>query len=225
MVILHGENTVLSRHKLIGFTQNFKGEIVRLEGGKMSLTDLKQAVESSSLFGQKRLVIVENLFTRRPSTDKEKLLKYLKEQKSTNLIIWERKTIDGRSLVSFRFAQIEKFVIPAIIFKFLDSLSPNNKKNALNFFHQILRQEPPEMVFYMLTRRIRNLLIVKDLGEKGLEKMAPWQKAKLARQAKQFNLKQLLFFYQNLLRIDWQQKTGRAPMPLISQLDLLIASL
>ena len=225
MLILHGENTVLSRHKLIGFTQNFKGEIVRLEGEKMSLTDLKQAVESSSLFGQKRLVIVENLFTRRPSTDKEKLLKYLKEQKPTNLIIWERKTIDGRSLISFRFAQIEKFVIPSIIFKFLDSLSPNNKKNTLNFFHQNLYQEPPEMVFYMLTRQIRNLLIVKDLGEKGLEKMAPWQKAKLARQAKQFSLKQLLSFYQQLLKIDWQQKTGRAAMPLISQLDLLIASL
>lgn len=225
MLILHGENTVLSRHKLIGFTQNFKGEIVRLEGGKLSLTDLKQAVESSSLFGQKRLVVIENLFTRRPSADKEKLLKYLKEQKSTNLIIWERKTIDGRSLISFKFAQIEKFVIPAIIFKFLDSLSPQNKAKTLFLCHQILRQEPPEMIFYMLTRRIRNLLIVKDLGEKGLEKMAPWQKAKLARQAKQFNLKQLLFFYQNLLKIDWQQKTGRAPMPLVSQLDLLIASL
>lgn len=225
MVILHGENTVLSRRKLTNFSQRFKGEIVRLDGEKMSLTDLKQAVEANSLFDQKRLVIIENLFTRRPSQEKEKLLKYLKEQKPTNLIIWERKTIDGRSLISFRFAQIEKFVIPATIFKFLDSLSPNNKKNALNFFHQNLYQEAPEMVFYMLTRQIRNLLIVKDLGEKGLEKMAPWQKAKLARQAKQFNLKQLLSFYQQLLKIDWQQKTGQAAMPLIFWLDLLIASL
>lgn len=225
MLILHGENTVLSRHQLTNFSQRFQGEIVLLDGEKINLTDLKQAVESRTLFGQKRLVVIENLLTRRPSSAKDKLLKYLKEEKSTNLIIWEKKTIDGRNLIPFRFAKIEKFVIPSIIFKFLDSFSPDNKKNALNFFHQSLRQEAPEMVFYLLSRRVCELMILKDLGTKELSNRADWQKAKLAHQAKNFELKKLIFIYQLLLKIDWQQKTGRAPFPLASQLDLLLASL
>lgn len=225
MLILHGENTVLSRRKLVGFIQNFKGEIVRLEGEKMNLTDLKQAAEASSLFGQKRLVVIENLFARRASQEKEKLLKYCREEKLKNLIIWERKAIDGRSLVSFRFAQIEKFIISPIIFRFLDSFSPRNQKKALYFYHQCLKQEPPEMIFYMLSRRIYDLIIARDLGSQGLANRASWQKAKLVHQAKNFELKKLIFLYQQLLKIDWRQKTGRAAVPLASRLDLLIASL
>lgn len=225
MLILHGENTVLSRQKLTNLSQHFQGEVLHLEGEKINLTDLKQAIESSTLFGQARLVIIENLFVRRPSKEKEELFKYLKEEKPKNLIIWERKTIDGRSLISFKFAQIERFVIPTIIFKFLDSLSPQNKSQSLYFFHQCLRQEPPEVIFYMLSRRVGNLILAADLGEKGLEKMASWQRSKLIHQTKQFNLKKLIFLYRQLLKIDWEQKTGQTIMPLVSQLDLLIASL
>jgi len=225
MLILHGENTVLSRQKLTNLSQHFQGEVLRLEGEKINLTDLKQAIESNTLFGQARLLIIENLFVRRPSKEKEELLKYLKEEKPKNLIIWERRTIDGRSLISFKFAQIERFAIPAIIFKFLDSLSPQNKSQSLYFLHQCLYQEPPEVIFYMLSRRVGDLILAADLGEKGLEKMASWQKNKLIHQAKQFNLKKLIFLYRQLLKIDWHQKTGQTIMPLTSQLDLLIASL
>jgi len=225
MLIFHGENIVASRQKLIDKLKRFQGETIRLEGEKINLTQLKQALETQSLFGQEKLVVVENLFSRPTSKAKENFLHYIKENKPPNLVVWERKTIDGRVLVSFKFAQIEKFVVPAIIFKFLDSLSPQNKKNSLFLMHQCLKKDAPEMVFYMLSRQIRNLIIAADLGEKGLERMAPWQKGKFIRQAKNFSLQQLLNFYKKLSEIDWQQKTGRATIPLASQLDLLLASL
>jgi len=224
MLILHGENIVVSRQKLTDKLNQFQGEIIRLEGEKINLTQLKQALETQSLFGQEKLIVIENFFSRPASKEKENLLRYIKENKPPNLIVWERKTVDGRALTSFKFAQIEKFVIPATIFKFLDSLSPQNKKNSLFLMHQCLKKDAPEMVFYMLSRQVRSLIIAADLGEKGLERMAPWQKGKFVRQAKNFNLQQLLDFYKKLSEIDWRQKTGQAAMPLASQLDLLIAS-
>jgi len=235
MLILHGENIVLSRKRLTEKIGEFKtrlkgstlqkGEIIRLEGKTTNLTELKQAVESGSLFGQERLVVIENIFSCRPSKEKEEILGYLKKNNPENLIIWEGKTIDGRVLTPFSGVKVEKFALTPIIFKFLDSLAPGNQKNSLFLLHQCLNQELPEMVFYMLARQVRLLIIAADLGEKGLSNLSEWQRVKFLRQAKKFNLGQLLHLYRQLLKIDWQQKTGETPLSLASQLDLLIACL
>lgn len=224
MLILHGENLVASRQFLTEKIKSFKGEVIRLEEDQLNLTQFKQALESASLFGQDRLVVLENIFSQRPSQKKEKILNYYKENQFENLIIWEKKTIDGRSLRAFAAAKIIRFKIPPAIFNFLDSLNPNNKKIALNYFHLCLKQDTPEMIFYMLANRIRDLIIAADLGIKGFPKMPFWQKNKIISQAKKFKLKRLLVLYQQLLKIDISQKTGQASLPLASQLDLLLAS-
>lgn len=225
MLILHGDNLMASRQILTGKIKNFSGEVIRLDAKKINLTDLKQALETHSLFGQKKLVAIENLFSRQKSKEKEALTNYLKENKPPNLIVWEGKTIDGRALTSFKFAQIQKLVVPTVIFKLVDSLSPQNKKNSLSWLSQCLKSQPAEMIFYMICRQINLLIIAADLGSEGLEKMAPWQKMNLVRQAKNFSLNQLIDIYRQLLEIEYQQKTGRASLPLKSQLDLLITSL
>ena len=225
MIILYGENLVLSRQKLNELIGNFKGEKVRLDGRKLNLGVLKQALESASLFNQKRLVILENIFSRPPSQEKEKILAYLKKVEPENLLVWEPKKIDGRTLNSFKKAKTIKFSLTAFIFKFLDAFAPDNKKGALFWLRRCFDQDSPEIVFYLLARRIGHLLIAKDLGKKGLLKMAPWQQSKLLHQASKFETKTLLFCHHQLLEIDWQQKTGQAFLPLASQLDLLVASI
>lgn len=225
MLIIHGDNPVLSRNKLTEKIKNFKGEVVRFEGSKVDLTGLKQAIESHSLFGTDRLIIIENLFSRRPSKDKEIILKYFRENFPPNLIVWEGKKVDGRTLASFSKAQINKFNLSPIVFKFLDSLAPNAKKMSLVLFHQCLKTDPPEIIFYLLIRQLTHLIIARDLGEKGLTDLAPWQKQKIVRQAQRFSLEKLTYLYQEFLRIDYQQKTGKTLLPLISQLDLWLASL
>ena len=225
MIILHGENIVASRKKLTNELEKFSGEKIRFEGDKLTLTELKQALESQSLFGHDRLIIIDNFFSRRTSQEKEALFNYLKKEQPENLIFWEGKTIDGRKLVSFPMAKKEIFKLSSFIFKFLDSLSPKNLRNSLNFLHQSIDQESPEMVFYMLARQIRLLIMAKNLGKKGLVRMAPWQQAKLFRQAEKFELDQLLAIHRQLLEIDYQQKPGRSAISLNFTIDLLIASL
>lgn len=225
MLILHGENIERSRKVLSEKAKRFTGELIRLEGDKIDLTDLKQAIESKSMFGKEKLIVVVNLFSRRLSKEKEELLKYCKLENPENLIVWEGKKIDGRILSPFTLARIERFDLTPIIFRFLDSLSPTNKKLSLALLHLCLTQETPEMVFYMVCRQAKDLIIAADLGKEGLDELPPWKREKLIRQAGKFGLKKLLTLYQQLLQIDYQQKTGKTPLTLASQLDLLLASL
>jgi len=81
------------------------------------------------------------------------------------------------------------------------------------------------MIFFMITKHLRLLILASDLGKKGLKNMPPWRQGKLVSQGNQFGLDKLLNTYKRLLKIDCQQKTGKTPFSLSSQLDLLIASL
>lgn len=231
MLILHGENIVASRktlyEKIASFKEKGVDEIIVLDGIKLTLTEVKQALESTSLLGQARLVVIENLFSSPKNKEQSEIISYLeKVDKETPLILWEQKDLSRTILKKLaQRATIELFKIPPLIFKFLDSISPQNKKNTLILLHQSLKTDSPEIVFYMLCRQARFLIIARDLGRKGLSSLPSWQQAKFLRQAEKFTLEQLLNFHKKLLKIDYEQKTGRASLPLSSQLDLLIADL
>lgn len=228
MIILHGENNLLSRQKLTNEIAKFKlktrGEILWYDGNNLNLMDLRQSLESASLLGNSHLVIIENLFSGRAGKEKQKIIDYLKKTVAQNLIIWEGKKIDGRTLTSFK-GQVLRFDLDPVIFRFLDSLSPGKAKISLTLLHQCLAQDSPEIIFFMLVRQIRFLILAADLGKKGLGQIENWRAEKLIRQARHFTLIKLMKIYRQLLKIEVQQKTGRTPFSLSSQLDLLIASL
>ena len=225
----HGSDQLISRQQLFDLTNQAKEEekeIIKLNGLRVNLTEVLQALQSSSLFDQQRLIIIENLFSRPKSKEKEKIIKFLKKEKITaDLVFWEKKEISGRTLRWLpKNWQIKKFKTAAIIFKFLDSFKPSNNQETINLLHQCLKQQSPEMVFYMLARQIKNLILAKDLGKKGLVG-APWQKGKLVKQANYFTLNQLISLYKQLLKMDTYLKTGKSLMPLEWQLDILMANI
>ena len=122
MLILHGDNLVASRQLLVEKIKLFKtknAEVVKLDGKKTNLTQIQQALESQSLFGSERIVIIEGLLSSPVGKGKSKLVDYLKYGDFPNLILWEGKKIDR--LTSFKTAQIQVFKLPSTIFKFLDS--------------------------------------------------------------------------------------------------------
>ena len=226
---LHGDNQVLSRVKLNELIENAKSEkkeIIRLDGLKANLNQVLQTLESSSLFGQEKLVIIEDLFSRPKSKERETIIKYLKKKNIIpDLIFWEKKEISGTTTRWLpKEWQYQVFKTPTIIFKFLDSIKQNNQKQMLTFLKQSIKKDSSEMVFYMLARRIRELIIAIDLGKEGL-KGAPWQIGKLVGQSKNFSLDQLKEIYAKLLNIDIDIKTGSSFMSLDWHLDLLMVDL
>ncbi len=224
MLIIHGDNQVESRQFLVNQIEQAKAkdrEIVRFEGNEVELEKLQQALEGLSLLGKKKLVVIENLLTKSPP---KSIMDYLIKTQPRNLIIWEEKEISQSKTNKFK-AQVKLFKLPPIIFKFLDSLLPGNNRHSLSLLKQAVGQSSAENVFYMIARQVRYLIIANQMGKEGLAELHPFQQQKIAAQAKKFQLSQLLELHRKLLYIDWQQKTGQAPMNLAGQLDLLVASL
>ena len=224
MIIIHGDDQVESRQFLSEQLRQAKAkdrEIVRFDGKSTSFEQLQQALEAKLLLGKEKLVVTENLLVNLPP---KSIIDYLVKTQPKNLIIWESKEISLSRINRLR-VKARLFKLPPIIFKFLDSFLPGNNRRSLKLLRQAVGQLSAESVFYMLARQVRYLIIAHQLGKKGLTRLHPFQQQKIASQAKKFKLGQLLTLHRKLLYIDWQQKTGRTPMNLAAQLDLLIASL
>lgn len=106
------------------------------------------------------------------------------------------------------------------MFHFLESLSPGKRKDNLEKFQRAVETVDINFLFLMLARQIRLLILVKD--EKAILKLPSWQKAKLAKQANLFSQEQLLGMYEQLLNIDYGQKTSSSPYSLQNLLELLL---
>lgn len=224
--LLHGDHQPKSRNFLQEKIQRFKEEgreIIKLPEN-FKIEELKQALESSSLFGQEKAVVIENLFSQK-SSDQKKIIDYLLKEKDIlpELIIWESKELRSTTLRKLPSTwKVELFKTPRLIFKFLDSLKTTTSGQSLSLIKECLKTEEPEFIFYMLARQVRLLILAK---EDLLEKMAPWQIGKLKRLAQNFTLKELLGLHKKLLEIDIKIKTGKTLMSLNQHLDLLILSL
>ena len=136
--------------------------------------------------------------------------------------MWEKKSITPAVKKKFAKATLKEFKLPASIFKVLDSLKPGSGKITLKLLHDCLKKDPAELVFYLLHRRVSQLI---QATEPENLKGAPWQVANLKSQSKSFKVEDLLKLHQDLINIDYSIKTGQAVLPLASQLDLLLINI
>lgn len=223
LILLHGDDTVSSRKALEEIKLAHKeSEISTLDAKKTNLSDLKQALESSSIWAPSRLVVLENFFSSRPSKEE---LSYLSSGNfASDLVLWEGKQTSPGLIKKFGpRIQIKLFKPPAIVFQFLDNFSPKSEKGNLLNLKKTLSSSPQSLVFYILVKRIRDLLLVKD--QKKPSGIQVWQLRKLQNQAKQFSFDSLQKIYQQLLLIDIAQKTGEKRFDLAGELEMLILDL
>ena len=140
--------------------------------------------------------------------------------------LWQMKN-EVEKLIAFRgddAIKIEdidvlvKAKIEPNIFETVDALSKRDKKEVLRLLHQHLsRGEKTEYLMAMFIRQFRNLLIIKDLIEKGIPYYGLAQKTglhpfvvkKTFEQANNFTLENLKKIYNKLLDLEIAVKTGR----------------
>ncbi len=104
IIFLYGEDTFRSQRKLKELEEKFLREvdpsgnsIDKLEGEKLSLSHLRESLSSSSLFVQKRLIVIRNIFANKSESIFSPLADYLKNFSSNNIIIfWDN--ISGTNL-------------------------------------------------------------------------------------------------------------------------------
>ncbi|MFH1510017.1 MAG: DNA polymerase III subunit delta [Candidatus Nealsonbacteria bacterium] len=130
---------------------------------------------------------------------------------------------------------VELLVKPKIetdIFKTIDAIASKDRKSALLLLHKHLdKGDSPLYLLSMINFQFRNLLLVKDLMEKGksyydipkLTKLHSFVVKKSYQSAQRFQYQELQKIYQKIFQVDLSIKTGKLK-PEIA-LDIFIAEI
>lgn len=135
------------------------------------------------------------------------------------------------SSTPLQVAEVAALIKPKIetdIFKTIDAIAQKNKEQALVLLHKHLEKgDAPLYLFSMINFQFRNILIVRDLMEKGSTlnqlKLHPFVIRKSQQQAQKFTLEELKRIYRKIFKADFNIKTGKIEAQ--TALDLLIAEI
>lgn len=226
LTILHGDNTEASRSELYRMKgESGRSEAETIDGKNLDQTRLIECLQTASLFGENRLVVIERLFSKLTAKSKN-ISDYIDLiiTSQYDVILWEEKSLTPAQLKLFpRSAVIKEFLTPKVIFQFLDALKPGNTKAVILYYQQALDNIAPELIFAMIVKRLRQLMMLKDrVVPTGL---APWQANRLTSQANFFTMEKLTAMHLALLQIDYLTKTGNSPLDIRDQLTVFIASI
>ncbi len=227
ITIIHGDSVSQSREYFFKIKEAFKN-LSSLEGQSIAKEDLVNFFSGGNLFYEEKNLSIENLFSKNKSgKNLDQLVAVLIDnEKKSNIILWEEKEISQKNLNLLPKAQVHIFKIPKLIFNFLDSIKTGNGKNIIIIFHKLLENTPVEIILFMMVRQLRSLIAVTSVDRSNnieeIQKIAPWQREKLQRQAAFFDNEKLITLYNKLYSIDLSVKTGALPVPLVTAIDFLL---
>jgi hypothetical protein len=216
MIIFHGDNQILSRSTFLDLKHRELAsgkQIVELSGLGLTLQELKNKSTSSSLLGDTNSLFIDDLFGSRAAREKNLIIDYLLAHGNADINIWESKDV-SLQLKKFPPDLIRKFDLPKKVFQFLDNPS-------LPLLQQSLQNTSPEQIFALLVGHFRKLLIVKSHAGN----FPAWQEQKLTSQASRYTAEKLIELYQELLQIDYRQKSSLSAFDLPFSLELWLARL
>ncbi|MCL5432949.1 MAG: hypothetical protein M1524_02425 [Patescibacteria group bacterium] len=228
ITIIHGDDTSTSRNYFLSQKIHCKNQI-SFSGEKLTLTDLIQIFEGGELFSDDKNIFIEEFFSKRkPGKELTGILEYLNKNKSANIFFWENKIITAKSLNSVKNPVVKEFKFPKTIFLFLDSIKPGNGKRLIELFHQTLMSTEIEIIVFMIIRQLRLLLALNEKSTFNIDevnRLQSWQKGKLERQSKYFEIEHLKKTYKKIFEIDLGNKTGNLNMPLIHAIDFFLSDI
>ena len=218
VIVLHGDNERASYQRLEKFI-----EVAKTRGWQVNFLDspegISERLSSVSLFGQQPFFVIRSINKWPPSTLK-KTKKVLEKGEGT-VVVYHNDFLGKTILESLpKGVKLEEFKLPRLIFDFLDSFYPGNAKKTLTLLHEILKREPPEFVFALLGRHVRDLYWAKTDSSMPYP---PWRIQKLKNQAAKFSNEELKNIIKSLSQTDIKVKTSQAE--LIPSLDLLTITL
>ena len=229
MIVIHGENIIQSRQKLIKVIEEAKTRnilVERHEADKLNLPTLESKLQKTDLFGHSRLLVIEGLHSLHRSKQKKQLIE-LVSQASMEICLWEKRLLTKtmlKKLGEHQENQVYEFKLTNTLFAWLDTLSPQpkTKKSQLIAFKLALRDNDVYMCLVMFVRQVRLLIQAKV----GAEIKGPFFMInKIKKQANYFKLAQLLKLHAKLYNLDAAMKTSQNILELKTNIEQLIINL
>ena len=201
-------------------TVKTKGHIVEL--ATQDENTLKRWIQSILKKEGKSMADADILyFLNKVGTDMENIQKELEKLVCYAL---ERQTLGREDVDAVCVTQISNH-----IFDMVSAVSEKNQRRALDLYYELLAlKEPPMRILFLIARQFNQLLLVKSLAAKGMDRssiaskaqVAPFIAGRLMTQARSFTLEQLKNAVKDCVDAEEAVKTGR--MTDILSVELLI---
>lgn len=220
IVFIHGEDLQKARerfYQIIEYVKNKSREVKNITlDQSLGLTEV---LTGQSLFEEDTLYTVSE--TKKIPLKKITWL-FKNSNKFSKDILFLYEGIAPASILKLlpKSSKLEKYDLPKIIFKFLESFYPKNSKEVLTLLNKLAESEALEFVFALLAKHLRDLYWV--LLESDLPDYPSWRIAKLKSQAKKFSQSSLVKIIDLLAEIDIKVKTSQTSLK--ESLDLVIIS-
>lgn len=226
MIVIHGENQVQSRQKLVEIIEQAQEKQVlveRLDANQLDLPTLEEKLQKTDLFGHARMLVVEGLHSLPKSKKQSRLIQMLLEAE-IQVCLWEKRQLTPTMLKKLASAKVYEFKLANSLFAWLDSLSPqpNSKARQVKLLKTAVTDSGEYMCLIMLARQVRMLILAKTGGEIA----GPFFVVnKVKQQAGQFELAQLITLHSQLYQLDLEQKTSTNLQELAGSLERVIVLL
>lgn len=191
LYVFHGEDVSQSRNALNTLISKLSTtNILRLLAKQTNLETVNLFLNSSPLFIEPKLLVLENFFSvSKPVMDK--IIPIIQSNISENIIIFQDKILTTSQLKIFPQATIHAFKASNLIWGCINSVKPGNLAKFITLYEQMLKQEPIDLFLYLLKSSIRkNILTSYPLTSTIAKKT-----------------------YLQLIELDYQNKTGRLSIP------------
>jgi len=225
--IICGQNTESAYQYFLEEKTRFKK--LGYETIEIDLSQIEEIIswqkDNLSLFAQKKVFLTRNFNKKinKKSEKTKKILKKIIEDKELILIDWEE-DLEKRDLkIDNPKIEVKEFKLPTSIFNLLDNLYPQDFDSVIKSFILLTKKNSPTLVFYMINKRVRQLLMIKF--NQGIKDLPSWQLKKLTYQASFWPKEKLIKFYQSLFQLEKKIKTSTTPFDLKKSLELLFSYL
>jgi hypothetical protein len=220
-LLVCGEDSAKSRAYIATLKDSYRKEHASVrEIPAKELDDALKSDQVSTLFGESIVYVTQGLFgywakhKRKiaPETDA------LHARSDITVVNWE----DGRSLYEMKLKPapyIKEFKADKSVFDFQEALVPGNKTRFVEMLERLSETQDPFFLFTMVHRHARTLLLLNTAQPAG--NMHPYVKQKATMQAKKWETRRLVKFYEGLTKIDRSLKSSGTPFDIHRSLEIL----
>ncbi|MFA6518583.1 MAG: hypothetical protein WCV93_02930 [Candidatus Shapirobacteria bacterium] len=154
--IFHGSNFTKSRGLLTSQIAKSPSPPISLEAKSLDQNQLNNLLSGSSLFALEEPLVINNFFSLPPPTIQK--FAPLFNQSTRNIYLWQDKGLTLTQLKLFPKAQIFKADTSRQVWQLLNAIRPKNYVGFARLFEAVIKEEPPELLFYLLRQHLRKNL-------------------------------------------------------------------
>ena len=224
-VVLYGQDQISMDQYWLNYRKQFS-EFKYIDN--LDYGELEADLLSQGLFPTKKLYLFKNIFLRQIRLGKvthklESILNLLKrEAESSDYLFMEE---DPKKLKHYKQyfpkARYQQFKLTSSLFYFLDALKPGNFQQCYSHWEKAKNINAPELIFFMLKKRVRELILFSSGSLKG--NYQNWQLSKLKSQLAGWQNKKLQSLYRSLYNLEKGIKTGNNPLSFENNIEVLLS--